>query len=265
MKTNAQVIAQRVADAEFRRGEIVAKAARCLTESIESIKAYAEPEERAALIAESVEQAKVWLKKSFAEDARGDEADDEDRENRIEDDDGENRGSKEFADLGDDDDGDEDGGRKKEKAMDWRGIVKRYGVTAVCKMIADDGDAHGLDEHTLTQLATEYAQKQFPNLSADRAFAKLYESAEGEVLRKAQAVAKMPILVSLMPQASGSVEQQRAAIDDTEASEAYKQLVAIGRQRWPTASEAQQFARAFTGNPDLAAKARFAGWPPKGE
>jgi hypothetical protein len=55
----------------------------------------------------------------------------------------------------------------------------------------------------------------------------------------------------------GGVDAVREANDATEQSKAYAQLQQIGRDRWPTASEAQQFANAMTdpNNAVLAAKA----------
>lgn len=296
-KLDAELDAMKAAD-DDERGEIVAKAARCLTESIESIKAYAEPGERAALIAESTEQAKAWLAKQLAKaDAEADdhdEADDDDRRNRnlarIE---REGEHEDEDEDDGDDDDGEHtvehhasrvadllveagtfkdrqgalahllhshDGaallhrmrttkGANMAKKDTWQSVVKKHGIVAIAKMIAADGDAYGLDEHAFTALITEHAKRLYPDMRPDAAFAKLYSGADGIALRKA-----MPIIVSLQPMTSGGVDEQRAAIEDTEASEAYKQLQEIGRQKWPTASEAQQFARAMTEHPALANK-----------
>jgi hypothetical protein len=93
-----------------------------------------------------------------------------------------------------------------------------------------------------------------------RAFEKVWE--RNPVFAKAETVIKatfaeellsggMPVLVV------GGPDAMHEAIDDTESSEAYKQLQELGRRQWPTASEAQQFARAFTApaNAALAAKA----------
>jgi hypothetical protein len=45
-------------------------------------------------------------------------------------------------------------------------------------------------------------------------------------------------------------------VDDPQAAlDAYARLQEIGRQRWPDASEAVQFTRAFEANPALAVKA----------
>jgi hypothetical protein len=59
------------------------------------------------------------------------------------------------------------------------------------------------------------------------------------------------------PLVVGGVEAAHAAVDDTEQSEALAQLKQLGRDKWPSASEAQQFANAFTDpvNKELAAKA----------
>jgi hypothetical protein len=103
---------------------------------------------------------------------------------------------------------------------------------------------------------TKIAQRLYPDKKADVAFSKLWTGPDGAMLRRAcQVIKSMPFQVSLQPMTSGGVDEQRAAVNDTESSEAYKQLQELGRQKWPTASEAQQFARAMTENPALAAKA----------
>jgi hypothetical protein len=89
-----------------------------------------------------------------------------------------------------------------------------------------------------------------------QAFDKIYSDRgeEGRVLRQAINVAKaMPFVADLTPLVVGGVD----ALDDTEQSEAYRQLQQIGRDRWPTATEAQQFTNAISDpvNAELARKA----------
>jgi len=234
-----------------QRRQIMRRAIGALSTSVASIQAADGVTDKGALIKRQFADCRDWIAKSFAETARGDESDDADRENRIEDDDGDadpdkGRGDDTFRGLG-------DGKERKEKSMDWQTIGKqRGGIIAIAKVIAAGNDACGLDEATFTQLITSEAVKRFPNMRPDAAFAALYTGPDGLALRKA-----MPIVVSLQPMTSGSVEEQRTAVDDTEQSEAYKQLMEIGRQKWPTASEAQAFARALTDpeNAELANKA----------
>ena len=135
-------------------------------------------------------------------------------------------------------------------------VVKQYGIVALAKSMVQDQKAFGLDEHTFTQLATEHAQRVYPNDRPDVAFSKLYQSEEN--VRRACGVLKsMPFVADLTPLAVGGVDATHEAINNTESSEAYAQLKRLGRDKWPTASEAQQFANAFTDpvNRELAAKA----------
>ena len=80
----SEVIASRACETRAKRGRIMSYAIRCLLKSIQSIHSSVSADERAALIAESTEQAKAWVAKSFAQVSRGDEATDEDEEARVE-------------------------------------------------------------------------------------------------------------------------------------------------------------------------------------
>jgi hypothetical protein len=258
MKTNAERIAHRAAMREFKRQQIMSRAIKALTTSVESIKAADVADERGA-IAESVEQCREWLTKSFAELARGDDADDEDRENEFEDDDGENHGDTTFRGLGRDDE-DEDKERTKEKGMkdSWQSIVKQYGVIAVAKTIATDNDAHGLDEATLTQLATEHAKRLYPDMRADAAFAKLYSGADGIELRKAMQVVKLTP-ADLAPMFVGGEANRGGDVSPNNPKSALAQINALvekQRERHPQMTLAQVFAAVYRDNPELARKER---------
>jgi hypothetical protein len=144
-------------------------------------------------------------------------------------------------------------------------VVKQYGIVALAKSMVQDQKAYGLDEPTFTRLATEHAQRVYPNDRPDSAFSKLYQSEES--VRRACAVLKaMPFVADLTPVQVGGVDATHEAINNTESSEAYAQLKELGRKRWPTASEAQQFANAFTDpvNAKLAAKAHVRPVAPAG-
>src|SRR5262245_17548870 len=79
---------------------------------------------------------------------------------------------------------------------------------------------------------------------------------EGALIRKAVQIAKTaeaaPVF-DLKPMFVGG----DAALDVNDPSEAIAQLTRIGRQKWPTASEAESFERAFTdpANAELSKKA----------
>jgi hypothetical protein len=83
------------------------------------------------------------------------------------------------------------------------------------------------------------------------------------LLRKAHAVAKnLPFVAEFTPVYVGGED----ARDLSDESAAIAQLKELGRDKWPTASEAQQFERALTApeNRELAAKAHRRPTPPVG-
>jgi hypothetical protein len=149
--------------------------------------------------------------------------------------------------------------RKESSPMDrtteLRAIAKAGGIIAVAKAIIDENRNYGISEHEFVALATEHAKAQHPGLTEAQAFAKLYQIPE--VWRACNVLKSMPFQVDLTPLVVGGVDATHEAINNTESSEAYAQLKQIGRDRWPTASEAQQFANAFTdpANATLAQKA----------
>jgi hypothetical protein len=131
-------------------------------------------------------------------------------------------------------------------------FVQAGRLADIAKVLVADGDAHSISENEFTELVMEHAKREYPSLSPAQAFAKVFE--EDELLRKAHAVTKsMPFQVDLTPLFVGG----DAAHDVGDPSEAIAQLQELGRQKWPTASEAQQFANAFgdPANAKLAAQA----------
>jgi hypothetical protein len=127
----------------------------------------------------------------------------------------------------------------KEQPMTLENIFKNYGAVKICKHICDVGKT-GYDEHTLVSALTRYAAAQHPELRPDVAFSKLFESEE--FVRRAISVAKsMPFVADLTPM----VVTGSDARDLSDESEAYAQLQELGRQKWPTLSEAQQFVNAL--------------------
>ena len=137
-------------------------------------------------------------------------------------------------------------------------LVKRAGITAVAAQIVKADSAFSIDEHTLTQLTIEHAKREHPQLTDAQAFAKVYSAQDegGVILRKAFNVVKAAGAApyfDLKPQFVGGED----ALDVDDPSKAIAQLTEIGRQKWPTASEAQQFENAFTdpANAELSRKA----------
>jgi hypothetical protein len=132
-----------------------------------------------------------------------------------------------------------------------RDVVKRHGIVAVAKSIVDENRNYGITEHEFVELATEHAKAQHPELTDAAAFAKLYQIPE--VWRACAVLKSMPFVADVTPLVVGG----EAAQDVNDPTEAIAQLKQLGARKWPTATEAQQFANAFTDpvNRELAAKA----------
>jgi hypothetical protein len=128
------------------------------------------------------------------------------------------------------------------------------GPVSVCKAIVDRGRSP-CGEHELVAALTKAASEQHPQLSPAQAFAELYKT---EAVWRAIGIAKsMPFQVSLEPLMVGGEANRGGDVNPNDPSEAIAQLKQLGARKWPTASEAQQFANAFTdpANATLAAKA----------
>jgi hypothetical protein len=123
------------------------------------------------------------------------------------------------------------------------------GITGLCRSICKRG-AQGVTEHELTELITEYAMREYPDMSAEGAFTKAYTSAAGETLRRAIGIT------------NGMLEPTKPVVgedvDPDDASKAYKQLQRLAeeqRARAPFLSAAQAFERAGRARPDLLRRA----------
>jgi hypothetical protein len=133
-----------------------------------------------------------------------------------------------------------------------RDVVKQYGVIALAKSMIRDQKSYGLDESTFTRLATEHAQRVYPNDRPDVAFSKLYQSEES-VRRACNVLKSMPFVADITPVMVGGDAAQN--VDNP--AEAIEQLKQLGRDRWPSARASDQFERALT-DPANAALARRA-------
>ena len=71
-------------------------------------------------------------------------------------------------------------------------LAKRAGAVAIAKVIVDDDNAYGISEHELTDLVTECAKREHPQLTDAQAFVKMFtdQSEAGVMLRKAFNVVK---------------------------------------------------------------------------
>jgi hypothetical protein len=131
-------------------------------------------------------------------------------------------------------------------------IAEDIGIVRVAKAIVDGQRNYGISESEFVSLVTSHAKAAHPNLTEAAAFSKVFEGEE--IVRRACAVLKsMPFVATDLPSQAGGAAAQ--ALDDPSA--AIAQLREIGRNRWPSASEAAQFANAMTdpANAVLASKA----------
>jgi hypothetical protein len=125
------------------------------------------------------------------------------------------------------------------------------------------------DEAEFTRLMTEHAQKLYPNMRPDAAFAKVYT--EERVLREAHAIVKAvpnemvitPVYVggadafpSTRRRDGSSAKLGEGNIDAKPALEQLNDLVAEQRKLAPFMTDAQLFARVYEANPGLAKRER---------
>ncbi len=149
-------------------------------------------------------------------------------------------------------------------------IVKRDGgLVALANILIEDQSAHGITEAEFTAAVTDYAKGLHPNATPDAAFVAVFSDsgADGVAIRKAHALTKgVYDHVDITPMMVGGPDAMHEAVDNTEQCEAYRQLQELGARKWPTATEAQQFANAFTdpANRVLAEKAHRTPRPPAG-
>jgi len=120
-------------------------------------------------------------------------------------------------------------------------VVKSHGI-ALFKHMVSEGTSFGLSEEDVVVLATEHAQRVHPGDRGDVAFAKMFSATDeaGATLREAIQVAK-----------NAALQDAVTAEIERDSREAMDELVAIGKQRWPSLTKAQQFARAAETHPAL--------------
>jgi hypothetical protein len=144
-------------------------------------------------------------------------------------------------------------------------VAKEYGVTPLCKHMAESGKSFGLSEAEITRLITEEAQAVFPQLSAAAAFAQYTEGDRGRLIWKAIDVAKSApfagMVLDYMPHAVSPAAWQPQVVadghDPADEAEALAELTRLGREKWPSATALEQFERALTdpANRELTARA----------
>jgi hypothetical protein len=130
-----------------------------------------------------------------------------------------------------------------DRTTELRDIAKAGGIVAVAKAITDTNRSYGITEHEFVELATEHAKAQHPELTEAQAFAKLYQIPE--IWRCCDLLKSMPFHANVTPMLVGGEANRGGDVNPNDPSEAIEQLKQLGRDRWPTASEAQQFERAL--------------------
>jgi hypothetical protein len=136
-----------------------------------------------------------------------------------------------------------------DRDTELQAIVKRDGgIVGLCRKICKQG-AGDISEHELTELITQAAMAENPDMSPEHAFTKAYMSPAGEPLRRAVQITK------------GMLQPVRVGGDDVDANDAAKayeslQKLAVDmRKRSPFLSTAQAFERVSKQRPDLLARA----------
>jgi hypothetical protein len=146
-----------------------------------------------------------------------------------------------------------------------RDVAKRYGVTALCKSMAQDGKAYGLSEHELVELITEEAQAAFPDLTSARAFGKIYTEGErGRTLQKAVGIAKAAAFQVFYGPSMTPAQIGGEDVNPDNVNEALRKLAEIGAKKWPHERPDVQFSRAFESEPALARAAHVRPTAPAG-
>jgi hypothetical protein len=82
------------------------------------------------------------------------------------------------------------------KADALAAIVKQHGAATLCKMLVDDGDAHGITEAELTKVITDSVEPR-GNESRELAFVRVYcaDNAAALTMRRAMQLAKMTVYI----------------------------------------------------------------------
>lgn len=98
-------------------------------------------------------------------------------------------------------------------------------------------DLRSMGEAAYTKIVTDFAKKQFPELSREQAFSKVFcaEDAEGQAIRRCWQIAKQ-----------GDADEVAAAEDDENALDELNALAEQERKRNPGMTKAQSFAKVYT-------------------
>jgi hypothetical protein len=136
------------------------------------------------------------------------------------------------------------------RAINKSNEVNMDSSTRILKNVRSMGEA------AYTKVVTDYAKRQFPELTRERAFAKVFGAPDGEglAIRRAWLISKGVDLPS------DARDEPSDDTDDTgDGFDALAKLEALGaevRKRNPQLTKAQAFTKAYADNPELAARER---------
>jgi hypothetical protein len=130
-------------------------------------------------------------------------------------------------------------------------LAKSAGVVAVAKHVLAEGPS-GLTKADFNRMCnTDWQRDRRSGESYDQCFARHYSAPDALDVRKAD-----QMLGAAAPYFDPQVQVVGGTdVNPNDPSAALAALHRIGRERWPDASEAVRFTRAFEANPELARKA----------
>jgi len=134
---------------------------------------------------------------------------------------------------------------KKEQPMkSLTSILKDNGPIAVAKHVVATGHTFGISEAEYVKAASRYASELY-GLPGDRAFAKLCDESDGDVVRACGKLKAAEFNVfDIEPVVVGG-EDARDVNDPSAAVRAREEIERLGREKFPFLSADQQFARIF--------------------
>jgi hypothetical protein len=151
-------------------------------------------------------------------------------------------------------------------------LAKRWGAERVCKHFVDDNDAHGFSEFEITKMISD-SVKRLPGETREMAFARVYQSEDGLVFRKAITLAKafpQPMRAITTPMFTGGritpgMWGEKPTVED-DALAQLNELTRRMRAAQPGLSEAEAFTRVYTdpNNAELAKRERMQNRPSAG-
>jgi hypothetical protein len=121
-----------------------------------------------------------------------------------------------------------------------------------------------MGEHKYTEIVQKYASaNRLPNETPARAFARIFneDSDEGRAIRRMWQISRRTPLDRVGAGDEGKKVVTDALADESDALDELEQLAVEVRRRDPSLSKARAFAKAFSENPEVAARERLQNRP----